>query len=274
MPSRALRLAAVLLAALACTGCIGAIRQTTSPRTSTEMLLVTTAAQRAVLAYEPGQVLNRRVFIDMSNFDSIDRGYVIGAVRDHLSGYGAILVDAIELADLVVEVRNGALGIYDGEFTLGMPSLPITAPGLTTALITPPLYIFKRNTEQGWAKFQVWSYDARTGRFLGRSPDLWGSAYYNQWFWFGIGPFDGSNDIYPEWDMKQFLGEREPHPPPPAPAQGLPPPSGPGYGPAGSAGKARAGQGQGHGGGRGSAGGHPPSGEGNESAPRGDGQER
>jgi hypothetical protein len=196
-------------------GCVGAIRETTSPRTATEMLLVSTAAYRAVMSYDARPLEGRRVYLDVSHFESIDRGYVESAMRDLLSGAGALLVDEVEPtggaagADVIVEVRNGALGIYDGEFTLGLPSLPVTVPGLTTALVSPPLYIFRRDTAQGWAKFQIWAWDRRTRKYLSRSHELWGSTYYNQWYWFGIGPFDGSNDVYPQWDLEEAVWTKD-----------------------------------------------------------------
>ncbi|MCO5166953.1 MAG: hypothetical protein M9894_11370 [Planctomycetes bacterium] len=211
-------------------GCIGSIRETTSPRTATEMLLVSTAALRAVRLFDAAPLDGQRVYLDLTNFESIDKGYVQSALRDHVSGAGAILVEQVDGdgerpgADVVVEVRNGALGIYDGTFTLGLPALPITVPGLTTALVSPPLYIFRRDTSQGWAKFQMWIYDRRTGRYVGRSPELWGASYYNQWYWFGIGPFDGSNDIYPDWDYEELFRTEPPRARPHGPEP--PPPGG------------------------------------------------
>lgn len=205
-----------LLLLLACLGgCVGGIRETTSPRSATEMLLVSTAAYRAVMEYDATPLEGRRVYLDLSNFESIDKGYVQSALRDLLSGAGALLMEQAEPsggepgADVIVEVRNGALGIYDGEFTLGLPSLPVTVPGLTTALVSPPLYIFRRDTAQGWAKFQIWALDRRTRRYISRSHELWGSSYYNQWYWFGIGPFDGSNDVYPEWDLEDAVWSKK-----------------------------------------------------------------
>lgn len=235
--------AALTSLVVAAPGCIGAVRETTSPRTATEMLLVSTAAARAVSQYDAAPLEGRRVYLDLSNFESIDKGFVSSAMRDHLSGAGAILVDDLEArdgqpgAEAVVEVRNGALGIYDGEFILGIPSLPVTVPGLTTALVSPPLYVFRRDTSQGWAKFTIWAYDPRTRRYLGRSHELWGRSFYNQWYWFGVGPFDGSNDIYPEWDYEELLESEQPrarpHPQEPARSPGAPPPEGEPAGPEG-----------------------------------------
>jgi hypothetical protein len=207
---------------LSLAGCIGNIRETTSPRSATEMLLISTAAQRAVLQYEAETLAGRKVFIDMTNFDSIDKGYVVSALRDHLATHGAIIVAAQADSDVVLEVRNGGLGIYDGAFTLGVPPMPIGAPGIPAAMVSPPLYVFSRKTSQGWAKFDFWTYDPKTMLYLNHTPSRWGSAFYNQWFVFGLGPFDGSNDIYPDWDMDRFSDgsdEDAPQPDPMPPEQ-------------------------------------------------------
>lgn len=216
------RFALTVLAALALGGCIGNIRETTSPRTATEMLLISTAAQRAILQYDAPSLSGRRVFIDMTNFDSIDKGYVLSALRDHLSSNGAVLADKKEDSDVVLEVRNGGLGIYDGAFTLGVPPMPIGAPGIPAAMVSPPLYVFSRKTSQGWAKFDFWTFDPKTNLYLNHTPSRWGSAYYNQWFIFGLGPFDGSNDIYPDWDLDRFEDGEDEDAPQPSPFPGSP----------------------------------------------------
>lgn len=187
------------------TGCVGTIRDTTTPRTATEMLLISTATERALAKYETKHLKGRKVFIDDSKFESVDKSYVVSALRDKLSGDGVRLVDAVAPvegdkntgADRVVEIRNASLGIWDGDFVLGIPQLPFAAQGLPATLL-PPLYVFRRFSQEGWAKLQFWTYDPKTRRHLHRSADLWGNAYYNQWWVLGVGPFDSSNDIYPE----------------------------------------------------------------------------
>ena len=191
------------------TGCIGNIRDTTTPRTSTEMLLVSTAAERAVEQFDTSPLSGKRVFIDGTHFESVDKAYVLSALRDHLMRNDVTINGSLEStagegeepngADLVLEIRNGSLGLWDGDFVLGIPAMPIGAQGM--AATTPPLYLFRRLSAQGWAKFQFWIYDPVTNEHVYFSPDLWGHTFYNQWWWFGIGPFDGSNDVYPEADL-------------------------------------------------------------------------
>ncbi len=201
-----------LLAALISTGCIGNIRDTTTPRTSSEMLLVSTAAHRAVKQYDAAALAGKRVFIDETRFDSIDKNYVASALREHLARHGVILAATADPVseekptgcDVVLEIRNGSLAIWDGDFVLGIPQLPVAAQGFPPVML-PPLYLFRRLAERGYAKFQFWTYDPTTKEYTGRSGDLWGEAFYIKWWFFGIGPFDGSNDIYPDTDFGQWV---------------------------------------------------------------------
>lgn len=178
-------------------GCVGTIRDTTTPRTATEQLLVSTAAKRAVQEYDASSLSGQRVFIDESHFESVDKAYVVSALRHHLAKAGAILTATPE-ADSVVEVRNASLGIWDGDFTMGLPPLPIEGLSGQAPLTLPPLYLVRRASQQSFAKLQLWVYQPESKAFVSKSPDLWGHAYYNQWYFFGLGPFDWSNDIYPD----------------------------------------------------------------------------
>ncbi|MCW8140269.1 MAG: hypothetical protein KIT58_15320 [Planctomycetota bacterium] len=194
-----------LLGAVGSTGCIGNIRDTTTPRTAHEMLLVSTAAQRAVRLYDAGPLKGRKVHLDLTLFDPIDKNYVQSSLRYHLANSGVILSDQASECEIVMEVRNASLGLWDGDFVLGIPQLPVSAQGLPPVML-PPLYAFRRLSHQGFAKFQLWLYDPKTKAYLGRSQDLWGTSYYNQWWFFGIGPFDGSNDVFPDMDFGNMVG--------------------------------------------------------------------
>ena len=75
-------------------------------------------------------------------------------------------------------------------------ALPIPQTNLTS--MTPALYLFYKSRQEGWAKFQFWIYDPRQNAYVAKSKDLWGHTYYSKWWIFFIGPFDWSNDIYPD----------------------------------------------------------------------------
>lgn len=195
---------AALVACLLSSGCVGSIRDTTTPRSAQEMLLVSTAAQRAVAGYDAAPLKTRRVFLDLALFDPIDKNYVQSSLRYHLASAGVVIAEKADDCDVVMEVRNAALGLWDGDFVLGIPQMPMSAQGSPTVLL-PPLYAFRRLSHQGFAKFQLWLYDPKKKAYLGRSQDLWGTAFYNQWWVFGIGPFDGSNDVFPDVDFEELM---------------------------------------------------------------------
>lgn len=201
-----LRLLALL--AVLSTGCIGGIRNTSTPRSANEMLLISTAAERAVAKYDAAPLAGRKVFVDVSKFDSPDKNYVVSSLRHHLAKAKAVLAEKGDAGatDLVLQVRDGTLGIWDGDFTLGVPGLQISGEGFgDQAFFLPPLYAFRRLSAQGFAKFQLWTWDPATSQFVARSEDLWGHAFYNRWWVLGLGPFDGSNDVFPdelpEWEQ-------------------------------------------------------------------------
>ena len=220
MTFRSLTFAALLCALPALTACTGEIRETTSARAATEQLLISTAAQRAVKSYEPSVarlLKGKRVAIDDQYFVSVDKPYVVSAIRNLLQRNGAT---AVPLApekvkrgdkevsvgpDLVMEIRSGALGIKDKDFGFGIPPLPLPIPNSNLTSQSPGLYFIFRYKQEGWAKFQLWLFEPTTRTYLAQSPDLWGTAYYSKWTFLGIGPFDFSEDIYPEFDPTEAL---------------------------------------------------------------------
>lgn len=204
---------AFALCALVSVGCTGEIRQTTTPRTATEQLLVSAAAERALINFEQlaKRLLdNKRVFIDDSQLDALHKPYIVSSLRNLLARNKAILVDKGPTKlkidgkeqdvtpDLVCEIRSGAVGIKDTDFGFGIPPLPIPIPQTNLNSVAPGLYLFARDKQEGWARLQIWIYNPANRRYVAQSGDLWGTAYYSSWVFFGLGPFDFSEDIYPE----------------------------------------------------------------------------
>jgi hypothetical protein len=202
-----------IFVAMATSGCIGNIRETTTARTSTEQLLVSTAAERAIAGFDRVEpdLKGHRVAIDDTRFDSVDKNYAVSALRHYVSERGALLVPLapvktksaegkdVEIGpERILEIRNGALGINDTSWGLGVPAFPLAVPSMPVTSLTPPLYIFFRGKQEGWAKFQFWIYDPNQQAYIAKSKDLWGHTYYSKWWFLCVGPFDFSNDIYPD----------------------------------------------------------------------------
>jgi hypothetical protein len=159
--ARALALLAALCAGLA--GCATAV-ETRPFRTATEQLLVTHAAEKAAAKFAVTVPDGAKVFLDTVNFQGEGADYAASAIREAIVRRGAVLAEDRARADVIIEVRLGALSIDQMQRVLGIPALTLpTAPNLTTVTI-PELSIYSRRDRTGVAEFSAFAYDARTGR--------------------------------------------------------------------------------------------------------------
>ncbi len=124
--ARAFCLAAAM-AALLLGGC-AVTRDTQPPRTATEEMLISAAADRAADALRPHFAPGAKVFVDAQYFDGTDAKYTIGAIRDRLAQNGARLVADRKSADMVVEIRSGAQSIDQNSLLIGLPSINVPIP--------------------------------------------------------------------------------------------------------------------------------------------------
>ena len=173
-PALPLRLVAVGLkltvTALLLSGCT-TIRSSDPQRTATEQLLISTAADHAAETLALDIPKDKLVFVDAANFEGYDSKYAIGTIRDRLLRTGQRLVDDRGKADVIVEIRAGALSVDDRAFLIGVPQLNVPIP-LAGQLSVPEVALYKRDTQQGVAKFAATAYDAKHGGLLASSrPD-------------------------------------------------------------------------------------------------------
>lgn len=159
--------------ALALGGCMGGVRGTLTSRTSTEMLLVSGAAESAIKSWDASPMKGRRVHLDAQFLESVDEPYVTSALRAHVSRAGALLVER-EQAEWVLEVRCASLGTWEGDWLVGLPPLPVSLLG-GPSVMSPDVTI-GFSSRQGWAKLEWFVYDAETRAVLGASGTRWGAA--------------------------------------------------------------------------------------------------
>jgi hypothetical protein len=148
-------------------------RETMPARTATEQLEISAAADRAAeqmtLPIPPGT----KVFVDAGDFEGYDSKYAIGAIKNRLLSAGGHLVGKAESADVVVEIRAGALSVDEHELLIGIPSFQLPIPLATTALTFPEIALYKWEDRRGIAKFAVTAYDAKDGTWRGSAgPDF------------------------------------------------------------------------------------------------------
>jgi hypothetical protein len=186
--------ALVLLVALV--GCIGSIRESTTARTAQEELLCSTAAERAVGALDSRVFAGHRVWIDADRIEvQVERGYVLDAFEQRVAEAGGRLARTRDAADLVVEVRAAALGTYEGNWNIFIPTFYANAIAPTAD--APPLLQIGYSLQEGWCRLDAFCIDTGTGKFVTGWRAAWGRAY--------VGFFD---DIYPEQSIAQTVKGR------------------------------------------------------------------
>ncbi len=152
------------VSALLLAGC-SSQTETTTARTATEELLVSSAADRAAEKLSQATPPGSNIFIDATNFDALDGKYAIAAIRDSFLRHGDRLIDDKKVADMVVELRSGASAIDQRETLFGIPSYNVPIP-IAGTLALPKLALYDKDTDQGVAKFAATGYNPKTGALM------------------------------------------------------------------------------------------------------------
>lgn len=168
-------------------GCAN-IRNTDTARTGTEQLLISNAVDQALAKIDFRPLGGHKVFLDDKYLESVDKNYVIGSVRHRLLKAGAELAEKPDQADLVLELRSGAVGTDDHDLFVGIPAM-----NMGPLISTPELTFFKRVTQIGTAKIGLVAYDAKTRHVLGEGAVTRSQARDHNWFALGMGPYNSGN---------------------------------------------------------------------------------
>ena len=176
---RSIGLVAIGNVVLLLAGC-ASTRITDTPRSAVEMLLVSTAVDRAAQAMELGALKDRRAFLDVTPLESIDKGYVTGTLRDALGRAGVLLVGAAADAEVTVEARCGALAIDKFETMIGLPATPVPIPGVGTVTL-PEIPLYKRVKQEGIGKFALQGFDQATRKQILSTGPVSGRAYLTRY---------------------------------------------------------------------------------------------
>ncbi|WP_337997712.1 DUF6655 family protein [Oleispirillum naphthae] len=171
---------AVALACLALAACTTE-RQTTTSRTATEQLLISAAADRAAVEVVRAVPPGKKTFVDAGNFEATDGKYAIGAIRAAVLARGALLAAERKDAEVVVEIRAGALGIDNSDTIVGLPEYKVPVPLAGSDITTPKIALFEKARQLGVAKFAAAIYDAKTGAALFTGPPRFGFARKNDY---------------------------------------------------------------------------------------------
>ena len=151
---------------------------TNPPRSATEELLISTAADRAIASTVLTNFAHHKVFLDGSYYESYDAKYVLGALRDALSRSGALLVNTETNSEFVVEARSGALSIDNSDALFGIPSAGAPLP-LAGALAIPEIALYKASHQRSIAKLALLAYATHSREHYYSSGPMVGKSYNN-----------------------------------------------------------------------------------------------
>jgi len=181
---------ALPLLAVAISGVSGCASASTSntARTSVEQLLLANAVDQSLDKCNFSSFHDQNVFLEDKYVDCVDKNYVVASTRHRLFRAGARLVSSADQADVVVELRAGAVGTSSATSFLGTPQL--TLPGMVSI---PEIKIAERRNQQAVAKLGLVAYDPKTNEMLGMGGTSLASAHDNNWFMLGVGPYQNGS---------------------------------------------------------------------------------
>jgi len=190
-------------AAFALCGC-GTTRMTDTQRAASEMVLVSQAIDNSIAKLDFAYLEGKSVFLDTQYLDgTVDKGYLISSLRQHLLAHGALLQEERTKATYVVEPRSGAVGTDKHSLLIGTQA--ITLPSITAIPVTsiPEIALIKKTDQKGVAKLAVFAYNRQTGRAVWQSGLVEANSTLKDTWVFGAGPFSRGS-IRPE---TEFSGE-------------------------------------------------------------------
>lgn len=179
--------ACIVIAVFGLIGCTST-RQTDTARTAREQLLISNAVDQALSKVDFSSFQGQKVLVEEKYLDCTDKGYVIGSIRHRLMLNGAQIASKPEDADIVMELRSGAVGTDDADSYLGIPQ--IVLPGMLTL---PEVKMVTRNRQTALAKIGMVAYEAKTNRLLGAGGVSSSQSDDNNLYVMGVGPIQSGS---------------------------------------------------------------------------------
>jgi len=183
--------------ALICAGC-GTTRQSDTPRTGIEQLLISTAVDQVLQQVDFSPLAGRNVYVESRYLDCVDKNYIVASVRHHLLLAGARLKEKRDQADVVLELRAGAVGTDREDLLIGLNKLPLPqTQQLILPVALPDAPLITKSAQKATVKLGMVAYDARTGQLFADAGLQASVADHQQWIILGLGPIR-SGSVYRE----------------------------------------------------------------------------
>lgn len=177
-----------LVGALGCTlGCTST-KQSNTARTATEQMLIANAVDHSLAKIDFSAFEGSNIYLEEKYMDCVDKGYVIASLRHKALLSNVKLVSKPEEAEIIVELRAGAVGTDMANSFVGVPE--IVLPGMLTL---PEVRLVTREAQSASAKIGLVAYDAKTKQILGEGGVSLSKSEDSNWYVMGIGPYQNGN---------------------------------------------------------------------------------
>ena len=169
-------------------------RTSDTARTGVEQLLISNAVDQALDKVDFSPLVGRSVFLETKYLDCTDKNYLVAALRHEVMMNGAKVVEKIEDAEQIVEIRSGSVGTDRSDSFFGSPSLAVPGP---LPISLPEVRVVSRQAQYGTAKLGLVMYDAKTKQALGNGGTALARSDETKWLFMGM-PVHNSGSVRKE----------------------------------------------------------------------------
>ncbi len=179
----------------------------TVQQAGTEQLLISDAVDRAIAKVDFSSMRDQKVFLDtqfvrnIKTVTIVNADYIVSGTRQQLLAAGCLLQESEDNADIVLEIRIGAIGNNAHELTYGIPannSLGVASAALTgvpTIPTVPEISFARKNNYLAAAKVGYFAYDKHSREPIWQSGPQRGLSRAREYWVMGAGPFQ-SGEIF------------------------------------------------------------------------------
>lgn len=180
--------AVIMLAAIVSVSGCATAKTSNTARTAKEQMLLSNAVDQSLDKVDFTPLYRQKVLVEDKYLECVDKSYVVGSVRHRVMRAGGVLVADGKDAEIVMELRSGGVGTDTSESYLGTPEIAL--PGMLTI---PEIRLAERKTQLGYSKIGMVIFDKASGKVLGDGGMSMAQADDNNWYVFGVGPFQNGS---------------------------------------------------------------------------------
>ena len=155
-------------------GCAVSTQVTNTPRSSIEQRLLVRSLERALATLDTQQFKAKIVTVDFYGLTP-DKDFAKEFFTAWLQQQRVSTTNDPKEAQLRLKVFASVLGVDQGQSFVGSHSFTVPIMGV----VVPEIPLFKDVRHSGHAEIEIYTFDAASGKFVGKSPLAIGEARYD-----------------------------------------------------------------------------------------------